>query len=212
VVTSTPDEPGSWSNAALHARMHDQRVVLLTGELDDETAGHLAAELMTLDATGDESVRMLVNSAGGGLQAAFMLIDVIDLLGVPVHATCIGRAEGAPLGVLAVATRRAAAPHARFRWSEPPSAFAGRADDVASWAAQHASDVARFSERVADATRRPAAWIADAMRDGRFFDAREAIRIGLIDEVAQTGAASVEPIDRRPIGFRSRRSSTHNSS
>ena len=205
MVTSTPAEPGSWSNAALHARMHDQRVVLMTGELDDETAGHLAAELMTLDATGDESIRMLVNSVGGSLQAAFMLIDVIDLLGVPVHATCIGRAEGAALGVLAVATRRAAAPHARFRWSEPQSAFAGRADDVASWTAQHESDIARFSERVADAIRRPAAWIVDAMREGRFFDTSEALRIGLVDEVAGAANHSTARIDRRPIGFRSRR-------
>ena len=73
---------------------------------------------------------------GGTLEAAFTLIDVIDLLGVPVHATCIGRAEGAALGVLAVATRRLAIPHARLRLCEPTNAFAGRADDVASWAAQ----------------------------------------------------------------------------
>src|SRR5437667_311865 len=201
----TPDERDLWSNAGMQARMFDQRVVLLTGALGDETAGRIAAELMTLDATGDESVRMLVNSPGGRLQSAFTLIDVIDLLGVPVHATCLGRAEGAALGVLAVAARRVAVRHARFRWFDPPSAFAGRADDVASWAAQHESDLARFSERLADAIRRPAAWIVDAMREGRFFDTSEALRIGLVDEVAGAVNHSIARIDRRPIGFRSRR-------
>jgi ATP-dependent Clp protease protease subunit len=201
----TPDERGLWSNAVMQERMFDQRVVLLTGELDDESAGRLAAELMTLDANGDESIRLLVNSPGGGLQAAFTLIDVIDLLGVPVHATCLGRAEGAALGVLAVAARRVAVPHARFRWCDPPSAFAGRADDVASWAAQRESDLARFSERLADAIRRPAAWIVDAIGEGRFFDTSEALRIGLVDEVAGAVNQSIARIDRRPIGFRSRR-------
>ena len=102
---------GAWPDP-IRARMFEQRVVLVNGELDDALAGSVATELMTLDACGDGAVRLLLNSGGGTFEAAFTLIDVIDLLGVPVHATCIGRAEGAALGVLAVAARRLAIPHA----------------------------------------------------------------------------------------------------
>ena len=198
---------GAWPDP-IRARMFEQRVVLVNGELDDARAGSVATELMTLDAYGDDAVRLLLNSGGGTLEAAFTLIDVIDLLGVPVHATCIGRAEGAALGVLAVAARRLAIPHARLRLCEPTNAFAGRADDVASWAAQREQDLQRFCARLAEATRQPSGAVAAAMAEGRVLDVHEAIRAGLIDAVATSNAASVHSIDARPIGFRSRRTPT----
>jgi ATP-dependent Clp protease protease subunit len=192
----------------MRARMFEQRVVLVNGDLDDALAGGVATELMTLDACGDLAVRLLLNSVDGTFAAAFTLIDVIDLLGVPVHATCIGRAEGPAVGVLAVAARRLAIPHARIRFHEPESSFAGRADDVAAWAAHRDADRQRFCARVADATRQPPSWIADAMRERRVLDAHEAMRAGLIDEIARSSVASVQSLDRRPIGFRSRRTPT----
>jgi ATP-dependent Clp protease protease subunit len=196
---------GAWSDP-IRSRMFEQRVVLVNGELDDALAGSVATELMTLDAYGDAAIRLLLNSGGGTFEAAFTLIDVIDLLGVPVHATCIGRAEGAALGVLAVAARRYAIPHARLRFCEPANAFTGRADDVASWAMHRERDLQRFCARLAEASRQPSSSIAAAMAEGRVLDVHEAIRAGLIDEVATSKAASVHSIDARPIGFRSRRS------
>jgi ATP-dependent Clp protease protease subunit len=189
----------------MRARLYDEGVVLVAGELDDESAARIAAELMLLDATRDTAVKLWLNCGGGSFEASLALIDVIDLLGLPVHATCIGRAEGPPLGVLAVAARRAAIPHARLRLCEPPSGFAGRADDVARWSEQQDSLRRRFCARVADATTRPNEWIATALDEARYFDAHEAMRAGFIDEIAQSNAASVHTIDRRPIGFQSRR-------
>jgi ATP-dependent Clp protease protease subunit len=189
----------------VRARMFEQRVVTINGELDDAVAGQVATELMTLDAYGDAAIRLLLNSGGGTLDAAFTLIDVIDLLGVPVHATCIGRAEGAALGVLAVAARRLAIPHARLRLCEPQHEFAGRADDVAAWAAQREYDRRRFAERLAEATGQPASAIVAAMAEGRALDVHEAMRGGLIDAIATSSIASVHGFDQRPIGFRSRR-------
>ncbi|HET9728484.1 MAG TPA: ATP-dependent Clp protease proteolytic subunit [Acidimicrobiia bacterium] len=188
----------------MRARLYEQGIVIVNGELDDDLAARVAAELMLLDATRDAAVKLWLNSGGGTLEAAFALIDVIDLLGVPVHATCIGRAEGPALGVLTVASHRVAIPHARLRLCEPATAFAGRADDVARWSAERDAATARFCARLADATKRPAEWIAEAIREGRFLDAHEAMRAGFIDEIAHSNAATVSSIDRRPIGFRSR--------
>jgi ATP-dependent Clp protease protease subunit len=188
----------------LRARMFDQRVVIATGTLDDEFAGRVAAELMTLDASGDDVVRLLLNSTQGTYLGAFAVIDVIDLLGVPVHATCIGRAEGPALGVLAVAARRFVLPHARLRLCDATDAFTGPADEVASWAAQRSADVERFCARVAEAAGRPVSWVLDAMRAGRTFEPHEAIRAGLIDEIARSTAAPVHRISAPAIGFRSR--------
>src|SRR5262245_44509665 len=138
----------------LRARLFDRRVVMINGVLDDEAAATAAAELMTLDAAGDERVELLLNSGSGSLEAAFTVMDVIDLLGVPVHATCVGRAEGAAVGVLAVAAQRFAVQHARFRLCAPERAFSGRADDVVTWAEPQEDQLHRVTARLAGAMRR----------------------------------------------------------
>lgn len=95
---TTSDPPGGPPDNArwrsVRDRLFDQRVVFLWGRLDDTTASQLAAELMTLDATGDDPVQLQIDSPGGSLQAALCLVDVIDLLGVELTATCVGQAVG----------------------------------------------------------------------------------------------------------------------
>ena len=54
----------------LRAQLFERRLLFLTGGLDDRAAGDIAAQLMTLDASGDEPVQLHVDSAGGSLDAA----------------------------------------------------------------------------------------------------------------------------------------------
>jgi ATP-dependent Clp protease protease subunit len=183
------------------ARLFERRVVFLSGNLDESLASRVAAELMTLDGTGDEPVNLQIDCGGGTLEAAFVVMDVIDLLGVPVHATCAGRAEGPPVGVLAVASRRIAAPHARFRLTEPQSSFHGTASELTTWVGYHQRQLDRFYDRLSAATGRPARDIAADSRDGRYLDAEEARRAGLVDEIADR-EAEVYRWPPRGFGFR----------
>lgn len=193
------DEPwGDW----LRARLFDRRVVSISGPLDDAVATRAATELMTLDANGDGAVRMLLDSGGGTLEAAFMLMDVIDLLGVPVRATCVGRADGPAVGVFAVAATRYMTPHARLHLCEPASEFEGRGSDLVAWARDRERQLGRFCARVAAAARCSPDRIASRIREGRYLDAHEAVRLGLADEIARADVASVHRFDGRPIGFR----------
>ena len=102
----------------------DPRLILLHGALDEPVAGELAVRLMTLDAIGDEPISLYIDSADGPLNAALTVIDTIDLLGVPVHGTGVGRVEGAVLGVLAACELRRASPNARLRLTAPREVFA----------------------------------------------------------------------------------------
>jgi len=90
-----------WSRE-LAARLFAQRVVLLRGALDEVEATRVSAELMTLDAEGDTAVTLRIDSAGGSLALALTLMDVIELLGVPVRALCMGQVGGPAIGVLSV--------------------------------------------------------------------------------------------------------------
>ena len=191
----------SLAGPSVQDRLFEQRTVFLWGELDDAAGGHLAAQLMTLDASGDEPVQLHVDSPGGTLEAAFCLIDVIDLLGVDVIATCVGQAAGAALGPLAVAHRRRATPHARFRLQGPSTHIAGRVRDLDAWATHNRTQMERFCARLADAVGHPAEQIADDLESGRFLDASQAVDYGLIDEICGP-AARVYPLRPTPFGFR----------
>ena len=78
----------------LAQRLFAQRVVVLTGPLDDMSATRVSAELMTLDAEGDDAVTLRIDCADGSLALALTLMDVIELLGVPVHAFEHGTGRG----------------------------------------------------------------------------------------------------------------------
>jgi hypothetical protein len=86
--------------ASLAGRMFERRAIFLHGALDDRAAGELAIALMALDAEGDGPIALTIDCADGTLDGALASIDTIDLLGVPVHATCVGRVEGPACGVL----------------------------------------------------------------------------------------------------------------
>ena len=118
-----------------------------------------------LDADGDEPVRLRLSGVSADLGAALTLVDALDLMGVPVHATCLGTLTGPAVALLAVADRRVAGPHATLHLCEPRGAARHarpRAGDA--WAAEHARQLRRLQERLAEACGRPVEEIAADMR------------------------------------------------
>ncbi len=127
-----------------------------------------------------------LDSADGTLEAAFVLIDTLDLLRAMLRVQCRGRVGGPAIGVVAAADHRAAAPHARFHLSQPTERFAGTPDEIAARSRQQQALLWRLYARLARRTDRPAEEIAEDMRRGRSLDAREALEYRLIDEVSGT--------------------------
>jgi ATP-dependent Clp protease protease subunit len=185
-----PPAPGAASASAalvvgggdwLAERLLDQRVVTLSGELDTDAVNRAVAELALLDATGDDPVRLRLSGVGADLEGALTLVDALDLVGVPVHATSLGTLSGPAVAVLAVADRRVAGAHAMVRLCEPraPRGVPGR--EVEAWAAEHARQLRRLQERLAAACGRSVDEVAADMRAGRLLDAEEARAYGLVD-------------------------------
>jgi ATP-dependent Clp protease, protease subunit len=192
-----------WSQS-LAQRLFEQRVVLLNGPLDDMTATRVSAELMTLDAEGDDAVTLRIDSADGSLGLALTLMDVIELLGVPVRALAMGQVGGPAVGVLSVCHHRASMPSTRFSLREPRTQLETRAGDVEQWAQLRATERKRFMDRVADAIGRSPDAVADIFVRGAFLGAQEALDLGLIDEIRRRKGA-IRRMPGPPIGFRPRR-------
>jgi len=188
----------------LARRLFEQRVVQLRGPVDDLTAGRAAAELMTLDADGDTAVTLRIDSADGSLGAALTLMDVVELLGVPVNALCLGQVAGPAIGVLAVCRHRSAMPSTRLYLNEPRTQTELHVRNMAQWAEVRTEERRRFCERIATAVGQSADAIAEDLRTGRFFSAEEAISYGLLDEICRP-EAEIHQLPGPPMGFRPRR-------
>lgn len=173
VVVATDD----W----LAERLLEQRVIALAGDLDEETVNRTVAALALLDASGDEPILLRLSSVGTDLDAALTLVDALDLVGAPVHATVLGSLAGPAVALLAVADDRVIAPHAVVHLTEPgtPRGLSGR--EVETAAAQQARQLRRLQERLAQACGTDVEQLAADMRAGRVLSAEEARAYGLAD-------------------------------
>jgi len=207
-----PPEPGADGPGAgfdllpdlLARRLLAQRTVLLHGPLDDASVTRVSAELMTLDAEGDDPVTLRVDCGLAALAPALTLMDVIELMRVPVHVLCLGQVAGGAVGVVAVCARRRALPSTRFSLHEPPTRMEAHVRDVAQWAALQAADRRRFCARVGAATQKPPEEVERDMERARFLTASEAVTYGLIDEVGRPDdtVRRLPGPDGPQIGFR----------
>ena len=204
-----PEWPGFGPGAeplseALARRLLAQRVVLLHGPLDEGSVTRVAAELMTLDAEGDEPVTLRVDCGAAALGPSLTLMDVIELMGVPVRSLCLGQVGAGAIGVVAVCAHRAAMPSTRFSLCEPTTQLVAHVRNVAQWAQVRAVERSRFCARVGAAAGRPAAAVEEDMARGRFLGAADAVDYGIIDEVVGPDAAihRLPGSEPPPIGFR----------
>jgi ATP-dependent Clp protease protease subunit len=165
----------------LARQLLEQRVIALAGEVDDETANRVVAELGLLDASGDGPVSLRLTGVSADLGPALTLVDALDLMGAPVHVTCLGTLTGPAVALLAVGDRRIAGRHATLHLCEPRSAHGIPGRELETVAAERARQVRRLQERMAAACGRPVDELAADMRAGRLLTAEQAQEYGLVD-------------------------------
>jgi ATP-dependent Clp protease protease subunit len=178
-----PDRSG-WPGQ-VYERLFDRRIVLAHGNLDDEAATSLCAQLLTLDAERNEPIRLEVQGLTAELSAALTVMGVLDVLRVPVRAYAAGQIGGPALGVLAAATERRAYPNAMFKLSEPRLDFEGSATSLSSHEQQVRTMLDTFYLRLASVTGREVDEIRADARCGRYLTVEDAIGYGLIQEPAR---------------------------
>jgi ATP-dependent Clp protease, protease subunit len=173
-------DPHSDFQDRLYERLLQKRIVMATGLLDDAAATRLSAQLLALDAEGDEPIRLELQNLRADLPAALAVMGVLDVIQAPVHAHAGGEIHGAALGVLAACQRRLAYPNASFALSEPRLEFGGTVTLVTERQRQTERMVDSLYYRIAEAAGREADEVREDSRRGRTLTAAEAIGYGLI--------------------------------
>ena len=168
----------------LFERLLERRIVLAAGVLDEAAATRLCAQLLTLDAEGDDPVRLQLQNLRAELPAALTVMGALDVMRVPVHALASGETGGPALGVLASCPRRLAYPNASFTLSEPRLRFDGTVTAVSAREQQAQRMTDSLFYRIAEAAGRDVDEVREDARRGRVLTVAEAIGYGLIHERA----------------------------
>jgi ATP-dependent Clp protease protease subunit len=187
-------EQGAWPGA-LYQRLLERRIVLASGRLDTEAATLLSAQLLTLDAEGDQPVRLELQGLDAELPSALTVMGVLDVLRAPVTGYVAGQLSGAAVGVLAACPHRLAYPSAVLALAEPRLSLDGTVTEVSAQEEQVRAMLDSLYLRLAEVTGQEVDRIREDARKGRFFTVPEAASYGLID-----GEAS--PESRPQPGFR----------
>jgi ATP-dependent Clp protease protease subunit len=186
-----PEHPAAPTD--LWAKLLDRRIVMLAGHLDEAAATRAAAEVMLLDADGEDPIQLHIACPDGDLDASVMLAETLDLVQAPVHALAGGLVGGPAVGVYASAGRRLAHRHAAFHLREPRTQMEGNAEQLAGRIAQHRHQLDYLREHLAHACGQSHDTVAADLRAGRLLTAAAALGYGLVHELAGAARPAARP-------------------
>ena len=174
--------------AGQYDKLLKTRSLLLSGEINKDSADKLIKDLLVLEAEGNDPVRIFINSPGGDVDAGFAIYDMVRFVTCPVIMIGMGLvASAASLILLAVpAERRIGLPNSSYLIHQPLSEMKGNATDIEIHAMQLEKMKAKINCIIAEATGMSLETVtADTDRD-HWLDALEAQKYGLISRVVES--------------------------
>ena len=170
----------------IYSRLLKERVIFITGGIEDHGASLITAQLLFLEAENPKKeVHMYINSPGGVVTAGLAIYDTMQLIRPPVQTFCIGQAASAASLILMAGKKgeRFALPNSRVLVHQPSASFYGNAADIT----RHAEEVLKLKRRLneiyAKHTGRTVEEIERALDRDTYMTAEEAKAFGLIDTI-----------------------------
>ena len=170
----------------IYSRLLKDRIVFVGGEIDDDMANAIVAQLLFLQAQdAEKEVSMYINSPGGSVTAGLAILDTMKMVKCPVATYCVGQA--ASMGAILLASgekgRRYALPHARIMVHQPWGGAQGKASDIEITA----REILRLKEMLngilAEAAGKTLEVVTNDTDRDHFMSAEEAKSWGIVDKV-----------------------------
>jgi len=170
----------------IFSRLLKERIIFLTGAVDDTDASLVCAQLLFLESENpNKDISLYINSPGGVVTAGLAIYDSIAYIRPDVSTVCIGQA--ASMGSLLLAAgakgKRYALPNSRIMVHQPSGGVQGQATDIEIQAKEILALRARLNSIYAEHTGQPLEVIESAVERDRYMTPTEALEFGIIDEV-----------------------------
>ena len=170
----------------IYSRLLKDRIIFLGGQIDDQVANSIVAQMLFLEADNpDKDIHLYINSPGGVVTAGMAIYDTMQYIKTDVSTICVGSAASMGAFLLAAGTKgkRYVLPNARVMIHQPLGGAQGQATDIEIQAKEILRLKAHLNQMLAENTGRSLEEIErDTDRD-HYLSAQEALAYGLVDEV-----------------------------
>jgi ATP-dependent Clp protease protease subunit len=170
----------------IFSRLLNDRIVMLSEEVNDTTASLIVAQLLYLEAQDpDKDIQFYINSPGGSVTAGMAIYDTMQYIKPDVSTICVGMAAsmGAFLLSSGAKGKRIALPNAEIMIHQPSGGSQGQATDIQIQAERILKTKKRLNAILAGNTGKPIEQITEDCERDHFLTAEEAKEYGLIDKV-----------------------------
>ena len=183
VIEQTPRGERSFD---IYSRLLKERVIFLTGPIDDHISNLVVAQLLFLESENPEKdISIYINSPGGSISAGLAIYDTMQFISSSVSTMCIGQA--ASMGALLLAGgdkgKRFALPNSRVMIHQPLGGFQGQASDFEIHAKEILYMKKIVNEILAKHTGQTVKKIEKDTDRDNFLNAEEAVKYGLVDKI-----------------------------
>ncbi len=172
----------------IYSRLLKERIIFLTGQINDNVASLVTAQLLFLEAEDPKKeIYLYINSPGGLVTAGLGIYDTMQYVKPDISTLCIGQAASMGSFLLAAGTKgkRFSLPNSRIMVHQPSAGFQGQATDIEIHANEVLSLKKRLNEIYSKHTGKSVDDIKSALERDNFMSADVAKSFGLIDEVVE---------------------------
>ena len=172
----------------IYSRLLNDRIIMLSEEVNDTTASLIVAQLLYLEAQDpDKDIQFYINSPGGSVTAGLAIYDTMQYIKADVSTICIGMAAsmGAFLLSAGAKGKRIALPNAEIMIHQPSAGTQGQITDMAIHLKRLETIKARMNRIMSENTGKSIEEVTAACERDNFMSAQEALDFGLIDRVLE---------------------------
>ncbi|MBE6445164.1 MAG: ATP-dependent Clp endopeptidase proteolytic subunit ClpP [Alphaproteobacteria bacterium] len=170
----------------IYSRLLKERIIFLTGEVNDEVSSLVCAQLLFLESENPKKdIYLYINSPGGSVTAGMAMFDTMQYISCDVNTLCIGQAcsMGSLLLTAGAKGKRFALPNSQIMIHQPSGGFQGQATDMEIRTRLILNMKKRLNKIYADKTGQKLSVIEKAMERDNFMTPEEAKKFGLIDHI-----------------------------
>jgi ATP-dependent Clp protease protease subunit len=170
----------------IYSRLLKDRIIMLSGEVNDQVASSIVAQLLFLEAQDpDKDIYFYINSPGGVVTSGFSMYDTMNYIKPDIATICIGQAAsmGAFLLSAGAKGKRYALPHSRIMIHQPSGGAQGQSTDIQIQAKEIQRLKDSLNEIMAKNTGKTLKQVEKDTERDNFMSAEEALKYGLIDKV-----------------------------
>lgn len=169
----------------IFSRLLKERIVFISGEINDSLANTVVASLLYLDSINHDDISIYINSPGGSVSAGFAIYDTMQFVASDVSTICIGMAASMGAFLLSSGTpgKRYSLPNADIMIHQPLGGAEGQASDIKIAADRIILLRKRLNKILAKNTKNSLRKIEKDTERDYYLDTEEAVLYGLVDEV-----------------------------